>query len=171
MLFIEGEAAVIDLPLLGTQFLAGPYTKYQQRADTSVKARGTHLSGEFRNYREPGRKMRLKAHSQQHDLQKEKDRTTPYQTKTQRKQTRLLKFWVSYQSGHCQACSLSWRSLGRRHVESVRKERERLPSLVSQPRPYQNIFVLELCWGWGSDIVHKASAFTTLPEQGELERE
>ena len=47
-----------------------PETKCFAKRDQAHIPRGSAVTGEFRIRREPGRKMRLKAHSQQHDLQK-----------------------------------------------------------------------------------------------------
>ena len=76
------------------------------KRDQAHIPRGSAVTGELGIRREPGRKMRLKAHSQQHDLQRKTDETTPFQTKTQRKQALLQSFRVSYHSGHCQAWNL-----------------------------------------------------------------
>ena len=45
-----------------------------------MKARSKHLTGEFSNRREPGRMMRLKAHSQQHDLQRKQTKLSDKDT-------------------------------------------------------------------------------------------
>ena len=72
---------------------------------------------------------------------------------------------VSSRSGHGQACSLFMKIARLPPCRNCRK-REIVAASFSCPNHVRTKtpLCLQLCRGWGSDIVHKASVFTTLPE-------